>query len=199
MARNHSSTRSQKQSSETRAKKNPVNGNKTSGKDRPSTGFVTQAAEPVTRKQQPKNEKLANPPAAVQASSSSPLKRAASAVGRAVAKITGRSQSAKAVAPSPAMTATTERKSRPIKRESDIVREHLTDSYSPTQTSLRAPFRSSGDDRERDQEFAGGIDDNRWKDEDRLTNKSGDPRIGTHNRTYEPQKAVAADDGYETE
>ena len=28
--------------------------------------------------------------------------------------------------------------------------------------------------------------DNRWQDEDHFTNKSGDSRIGTRGRTYEP-------------
>ena len=36
-----------------------------------------------------------------------------------------------------------------------------------------------------------GVSDERWNDEDRLTNKSGDPRIGTHRRTYEPAEAGA--------
>jgi hypothetical protein len=38
------------------------------------------------------------------------------------------------------------------------------------------------------QEMAGGYADERWKDEDRFTNKSGDPRIGTHHRKYEPNE-----------
>jgi hypothetical protein len=56
--------------------------------------------------------------------------------------------------------------------------------YTPTQTSLKAGFRASGADRQRDQET--GEADERWSDEDRYTNKSGDPRIGTHGRKYEP-------------
>ena len=28
--------------------------------------------------------------------------------------------------------------------------------------------------------------DERWNDEDHFTNRSGDPRIGTHRRSYEP-------------
>jgi hypothetical protein len=43
---------------------------------------------------------------------------------------------------------------------------------------------------QRDQESALGVADERWNDEDRLTNKSGDPRIGTHGRTYEPGEAT---------
>ena len=75
---------------------------------------------------------------------------------------------------------------RPAHRDSDIPLDQLAQSYTPTQTSLKGPFRTSGADRERDQEYARGVADNRWNDEDRLTNKSGDPRIGTHGRTYEP-------------
>lgn len=58
--------------------------------------------------------------------------------------------------------------------------EVLDRTYTPRQTSLKAPFRTNGDDRQRDQEMAGGFSDERWNDEDHFTNKSGDPRIGTH-------------------
>jgi hypothetical protein len=75
---------------------------------------------------------------------------------------------------------------RPIRREADIPFEQLNQTYSPTQTSLKGPFRASGADQQRDQEFAGGAGVERWNDEDHFTNKSGDPRIGTHRRSYEP-------------
>jgi len=75
---------------------------------------------------------------------------------------------------------------RPTRREADIPLEVLDRTYTPKQTSLKAPFRASGVERERDQELAGGYADERWNDEDRFTNKSGDPRIGTHHRKYEP-------------
>ena len=78
---------------------------------------------------------------------------------------------------------TPERKRRP---QTDIPVDALSKAYTPTQTSLKAPFRATGADHERDQEFARGVADDRWNDEDKLTNKSGDPRIGTHGRTYEP-------------
>lgn len=80
---------------------------------------------------------------------------------------------------------------RGTRRQTDIPMDQIEAAYTPTQTSLKAPFRSSGADRQRDQEFARGADD-RWNDEDRLTNKSGDPRIGTHGRTYEPGERRAA-------
>jgi hypothetical protein len=61
--------------------------------------------------------------------------------------------------------------------------EILTRTYTPRQTSLKASFRASGDERQRDQDF---VTEERWNDEDHFTNKSGDPRIGTHHRKYEP-------------
>ena len=75
---------------------------------------------------------------------------------------------------------------RPTRREPDIPLDRLAETYTPPQTSLKASFRMSGEERQRDQEFASGAADTRWNDEDRLTNKSGDPRIGTHGRSYEP-------------
>ena len=66
----------------------------------------------------------------------------------------------------------------------DIPQEVLNRTYTPKQTSLKASFRASGEERERDQDLAGG--DERFNNEDHFTNKSGDPRIGTHHRKYEP-------------
>jgi hypothetical protein len=68
----------------------------------------------------------------------------------------------------------------------DIPLEVLNGTYTPAQTSLKASFRASGEELERDQELAGGFADERFNDEDHFTNKSGDPRIGTHHRKYEP-------------
>lgn len=70
----------------------------------------------------------------------------------------------------------------------DIPLEVLDRTYTPPQTSLKASFRADGEDRQRDQELAGGYADERWNDEDHFTNKSGDPRIGTHHRKYEPNE-----------
>ncbi len=75
---------------------------------------------------------------------------------------------------------------RPTRRDTDIPLDRIEQTYTPTQTSVKAPFRTSGADHQRDQEFARGVADDRWNDEDRYTNKSADPRIGTHGRTYEP-------------
>lgn len=67
----------------------------------------------------------------------------------------------------------------------DVPLDLIADTYSPKQTSLKTSFRSDGADQQRDQEIPIG-DANRWQDEDHFTNKSGDARIGTRGRTYEP-------------
>jgi hypothetical protein len=59
------------------------------------------------------------------------------------------------------------------------------ETYTPRQTSLKTSFRSDGSDRQRDQELPLGVAET-WQDEDHFTNKSGDARIGTHGRRYEP-------------
>jgi hypothetical protein len=78
---------------------------------------------------------------------------------------------------------------RVTRREADIPLDVLGRTYTPPFTGGKAGFRSDGADHQNDQEFAYGVSDERWNDEDRLTNKSGDPRIGTHRRTYEPGEA----------
>lgn len=78
------------------------------------------------------------------------------------------------------------RKDDSMARDADIPLDRIEHTYTPTQTSLKAPFRASGADQQRDQDLARGVADERWNAEDRYTNKSGDPRIGTHGRKYEP-------------
>jgi len=78
------------------------------------------------------------------------------------------------------------RAARPTNRRTNVPIDLISSTYTPTQTSLKSPFRATGVDQSRDQELADGYSDERWNDEDRITNKSGDPRIGTHRRTYEP-------------
>jgi len=124
----------------------------------------------------------------------SALKRAASTVTGAIKRVFGRHRSEEAAQPHIAMAQPTRRhrpagQGRLIKRETDIPMSTLDATYSPPQTSLKASFRSDGEDHQRDQEFAYGAADERFSDEDRFTNKSGDPRIGTHGRTYEPDEA----------
>lgn len=75
---------------------------------------------------------------------------------------------------------------RPTKRETDIPLDLIGSAYTPPATSSKSGFRDDGADHQRNQEFSRGVADDRWKDEDHYTNKSGDPRIGTHRRTYEP-------------
>lgn len=84
------------------------------------------------------------------------------------------------------------RHARPTQRQTDIPIDTLTGAYTPTQTSLKASFRTNGSDRHRDQEHGRGPETDTWRDEDLYTNKSGDPRIGTHGRTYEPNEHRAS-------
>jgi hypothetical protein len=86
-------------------------------------------------------------------------------------------------------------KARPKQPRTDVPLDVLANTYSPKQTSLKTSFRSDGADRQHDQEMPIGASD-RWQDEDHFTNKSGDARIGTHGRSYEPgeQPASTAND-----
>ena len=74
---------------------------------------------------------------------------------------------------------------RPVKRKSDFPLDIAGQPYTPPITSSKASFRSDGNDHERDQDFAFASATD-WNDEDRMTNKSGDPRIGTHRRNQHP-------------
>ena len=118
-----------------------------------------------------------------------PLKAAKAAIKRTAKKISKRLRPAPAQVSKPAKVKkrSTAKASHPVRRETDIPIDVLNKTYTPRQTSLKASFRTSGEDRQRDQEFAAGYADTRWNDEDRLTNRSGDPRIGTHRRKYEPE------------
>lgn len=83
---------------------------------------------------------------------------------------------------------------RTTRRKADIPMDVVENSYTPPRTSSKAGFRADGADHQEDQEFAIGASDERWKDEDHYTNRSGDPRIGTHKRTYEPGESVQSSD-----
>ena len=119
-----------------------------------------------------------------------PLKAAKAAISRTAKKAAKRLRPAPAQVSKPAKVRkrSTAKASHPVRREADIPLDVLAKTYTPRQTSLKAPFRASGKERQRDQEFASGHMESRWNDEDRLTNRSGDPRIGTHRRTYEPEE-----------
>ena len=80
---------------------------------------------------------------------------------------------------------------RPVRREADIPLDVLDRAYTPPLTSSKSGFRSDGADHQHDQEFSRGVADADWNDEDHFTNKSGDPRIGTRRRTYEPNETRA--------
>lgn len=82
---------------------------------------------------------------------------------------------------------------RPVRREADIPLDVLDRSYTPPMTSSKSSFRSDGADHQHDQEFSRGVADADWNDEDHFTNKSGDPRIGTRRRTYEPNESRASE------
>ena len=121
------------------------------------------------------------------------LRRAASAVKRLFTR--GRDPLEITLEPEPEQTRAEStpqpRAARRTKRDTDIPIELIDEAYTPPVTSSKASFRSDGSDHQLDQEFAQGRADNHWRDEDRFTNKSGDPRIGTHRRTYEPEEARA--------
>jgi hypothetical protein len=80
---------------------------------------------------------------------------------------------------------------RHVRREADIPLDVLDRAYTPPRTSSKSGFRSDGADHQHDQEFSRGVADADWNDEDHFTNKSGDPRIGTRRRTYEPNESRA--------
>lgn len=117
------------------------------------------------------------------------LSRMTQAVGRLFGR--GRHEEEGVTLPQPESStrgSATPAQPRPVKRETDIPLEELGRTYTPTATSSKQSFRSDGADHQSDQEFAHGSSDERWRDEDRFTNKSGDPRIGTRGRTYEPEE-----------
>jgi hypothetical protein len=132
-----------------------------------------------------------------------PLKKAASPAKKAVSsakqKLLKKGVKKKAAAPKAAAPRTAPKKvARPPKRESDIPMDKIEKVYAP-HTSVKAGFRADGRDRQKDQELVGGDAGDKWKDEDRFTNKSGDPRIGTHGRTYEPGEKKRKKTDFETE
>lgn len=122
--------------------------------------------------------------------------RAKSAIARTAKKLTSKLRPGKRKKAEPVVAKATTRKTpkvktaratprpaaRPTKRTTDIPLDVVARTYTPMQTSLKTPFRADGSDRQRDQDVPG----EGWNDEDHYTNKSRDPRIGTHGRVYEP-------------
>ncbi|HXH91588.1 MAG TPA: hypothetical protein VNN25_08405 [Thermoanaerobaculia bacterium] len=135
----------------------------------------------------------------------SAVKRAGGAVARTARKLATKldprkhakvaaapaAKKARAAKPKTVPTKTTPAPSRPVRRESDVPMDLLAQTYAPRQTSIKTSFRSDGADHERDQELPPGPGE-RFENEDHFTNKSGDSRIGTHGRTYEPVEQRAA-------
>jgi len=134
------------------------------------------------------------------------LRKAASSVGKVVRKAASklRPGSRTAAAKSTATTSqkatsknskssqSTQPASRAPRRQADIPMDAIAAAYTPPQTGMKSGFRSDGRDRQSDQDLIPSAADDRFNDEDRITNKSGDPRIGTHRRTYEPGERDAA-------
>jgi hypothetical protein len=127
----------------------------------------------------------------------SAVKRAGGAIARTARKLTtkltpGKRAAAKNAEASVAQAArpkATPGPTRTVQRKSDVPLDMGDASYVPKQTSLKASFRSNGADQQDDQQLPLGAGE-RFQDEDHYTNKSGDARIGTHGRTYEPGEAV---------
>lgn len=120
---------------------------------------------------------------------SSRLAQVRGAVARTARRLTSRFQRVKSEEPMQTRIASAPKAvshERPRRPQTDVPFDLISNIYSPTQTSLKGPFRADGGDHHRDQELANGYADERWSAEDRYTNKSGDPRIGTHGRSYEP-------------
>jgi hypothetical protein len=79
-------------------------------------------------------------------------------------------------------------KARPKRATSDIPLDEIEAAYTPTQSGSKSGFRDDGRDRQADQEFGNGIPIERFSEEDAFTNRSGNPRIGTHRRTPAPEE-----------
>jgi hypothetical protein len=126
------------------------------------------------------------------------LRRAASSVGKVVRKAASklrpgsRAAAAKSAATSQKAASNSKPAARATHRQADIPMDAIAAAYTPPQTGMKSGFRSDGRDQQSDQEFIPSAADDRFNDEDRITNKSGDPRIGTHRRTYEPGERDAA-------
>ena len=118
----------------------------------------------------------------------SALRRAASAVKRLFSR--GTENVEWTIEAAPARERREEPKAaKPVQRQTDVPLDALEQAYTPPMTSSKASFRSDGSDHQLDQELVYGVAGAQWKDEDHFTNKSGDPRIGTHGRTNEPAEA----------
>lgn len=121
--------------------------------------------------------------------------RTAARVGKAIRSVTAKvrpAAKAKAGTTKSRTAKPAPKAARATRRDSDIPMDRIAETYTPEHTSVKSGMRGNGAGSRTDKNVGSGIDDDRWNDEDVLTNKSGDPRIGTHGRTYEPGEARAA-------
>jgi hypothetical protein len=129
------------------------------------------------------------------------VRKAGGAIARTARKLTAkldprkRSAAKKVEAAKKKIVAKPKTTARSKQPRTDVPLDLIASTYSPKQTSVKTSFRSDGVDQQLDQEMPIGAAD-RWQDEDHFTNKSGDARIGTHGRSYEPgeQRASSEND-----
>jgi len=76
-------------------------------------------------------------------------------------------------------------RARAVKRESDVPLDTIAQLYTPSQSGMKTGFRSDGRDRQSDSELAIGSVRDDFNEEDAFTNKTNDPRIGTHRRNHD--------------
>ncbi|HEY0139397.1 MAG TPA: hypothetical protein VGF48_00800 [Thermoanaerobaculia bacterium] len=166
-----------------------VAGKKSSAKGKSET-FESKPRKAVAVKPQAGKAREASSEASSRGKGNSgPIGRAVSAVRRIFRR--GKPAAAAEMAPETSTSrgvdqAGGQKQQRLVRRQTDIPMDVLNNTYTPSQTRSKMGFRANGADHQHDQEFAAGVADERWNDEDRMTNKSGDPRIGTRGRTYEP-------------
>jgi hypothetical protein len=194
-------------------------GPKKAGKAARAAGKATPVRTPVAKKSAAKSalKKVKKPiRKAVRAVESaigkaaSKVKRAAKKIQRAAkravasakekARVSSR-RPAKATTPAPAPKRPPQPASPPqrVPLGGAVLPLRSEDEHTPQQRSTHAPFRSGGPSgRDVDQELPAELKSNdQFSDEDHFTNRSGDPRIGTHNRSHEPAVRDVDDDEME--
>ena len=125
----------------------------------------------------------------------SPITRAGGTIESTGPKVTTKRKprkiavTAEASAAREAKPKATPRTARTRRRESDVPLDLIAETYAPKQTSIKTSLRSDGADHEKDQELPPGAGEI-FENEDHFTNKSGDARIGTHGRNYEPASSA---------
>jgi hypothetical protein len=173
----------QKEEKSPRASRESITGKPSTGHDRKMTDV---ASEPNSFAPQRAQAGMSRASESVQSSGGGRIQRLASAIRGLFQRNKGSEDREMPIESTVELgTAGSQRQARVVRRETDIPMDALANTYTPQQTSLKGGFRDDGKARSRDQEFATGTADTGWNDEDHYTNKSNDPRIGTHGRTYE--------------